>query len=75
MFFHLSFIFYCDAHPLKNINNNLQNDKKHIRRADQTQHSPHIHEPLICIRNKLRILVKPHGAFMPTEIVRSETVL
>ena len=75
MFFHLSFIFYCDAHPLKNINNNLQNDKKHIRRADQTQHSPHIHEPLICIRKTLRSLVKPHGAFMPREIVLSETVL
>ncbi len=26
---------------------------KHIRRADEIQHSPHIHEPLICIWNKI----------------------
>ena len=27
-------------------------EETHPSRADQTQHSPHMHEPLICIRNK-----------------------
>ena len=46
-------------------------EKKDIRRADEIQHSPHIHEPLICIRKKHEQL----RVHVCTEIVRSETFL
>ena len=45
-------------------------EKKHICRDDQTQISPHVREPLICIRqNKSRILATLRGTFMLSEVL------
>ena len=47
---------------------------KHIRRDDEIQHSPHTRTAHLHMEQNHEVwsVVKPHGAFMRTEMVRSE---